>query len=495
MKNRRLGLALRCTYIFSSIGLGLGCGSDGQPGVTGPAGSAGPAGPAGLGTPVITEMNPNTGFLGRSPQVQIAAAGTMFQSAMPTVDFGDPGITVSKTTVNSDGNLTLSLAIADTATYGAHDVTIVSGSSTLKLTGAFTVKPELVAEQQSVLASGPQGGLVPIVLRNQDYVQYPFVTTFGQPQLGGAVASPISTGATLTTGRMTATALIDPLAPAGLVAARVNGYDVFGQPVAYYANPTDPNLPTVTARPPTALTVGTTLGSQNFPAPLSSNLYSFSSTVANQIMYVQYSNLGAQIPLINAALAPSSGKFSAGQPLNSQSSFTNQLGQSVLAGLALLPTAGMYYLATYPNNFTGAATGYTHDLVVSTLTGTAFSAKEAATPDTGVLPLTTITDLAAASGAYALDGATDYAGDTDFIRYNVAAANLDVLVQVYAPTATTVTFSLFSDPNCTSPTAMGSGTFVGTAHDLVPNTSQRCIRIQLFGNKYPIPYKVLLAAP
>jgi len=41
-------------------------------------------------------------------------------------------------------------------------------------------------------------------------------------------------------------------------------------------------FPTVTARAATPLTLGTALPGQNFPAALSTNLYSFSSTQANQ---------------------------------------------------------------------------------------------------------------------------------------------------------------------------------------------------------------------
>jgi len=179
---------------FPSSGLAWGAaakhdGASGSGGVAGIAGADGSSRSGGRGDTGHHGLSPNTGFLGRAPQVQIAAAGTMFQAAMPTVDFGDPGITVSKAVVNSDGNLTLSLNIADTAKYGDHDVTLTSGGSTLKLTAAFTRDARADRRAASGSGHGVQGGLVQILLRNQDYVQHPFITTFGSPQLGGAVAS------------------------------------------------------------------------------------------------------------------------------------------------------------------------------------------------------------------------------------------------------------------------------------------------------------------
>jgi hypothetical protein len=451
---------------------------------------------ASVAMPVIAGLIPNSGFLGRSTQVQIATVGTAFQSAMPSVDFADPGITVSKMAVNSDGNITLSVDISDAANVGAHDVSITSGDRTIKLSGAFSVLPSLTAEQQATPASGMQGGLVPIVLRNQDYVQNPFITTFGQPRLGGAAASPITTGATITAGRMTATALIDPLAAAGpLASVRVAGSDVFGQPVTYYAAPQDANMPTVTARNPTALTLGTPIGNQDFLTPLSTNLYRFATTAASQILYVQYSNFGQQLPSMNAALAPKNGMFGSGQPLNAQGTFINNMGQTVMASLALLPNAETYYLSTYPTNFTGAATGYTHDLVIRALPSSTFSAKEPSTADTGSTPLATVSNIATGSGAYATDGATDYAGDVDYIRFGAATANSDIMVQVQAPTATAISMMLTSDADCLATTVSGSGVLVSTAHDIATTTDPRCLRILTFGNKYPIPYKVLIATP
>jgi hypothetical protein len=339
---------------------------------------------------------------------------------MPAVDFGDPGITVTTTTVNGDDNLTLSLAIAATAKFGAHDVTITSGSTTIKLTGAFTVNPELQGAQQAMPVSGAQGGLVPLVLLNQDYVQNPLSQTFGQPQLGGAVSSPVNLGATIAAARLTANGLIDPLASVAPLAVQVLGYDVFGQPLTYYTNPSDANLPTVTARTPTVLTLGTPLTSENFAAPLSTNLYSFSTTATNQIMYAQFSNLGMELPDINAALAPNTGKFSDGQPLDSPGPFVDAAGNTVIASLALLPVANTYYLSTYSTDFSGDTSGgYDNDVLVTALPGTSFSAKEPATPDSGTMPLATLTNLAASSASYAVDGAADYAGDVDYIRYNI----------------------------------------------------------------------------
>lgn len=54
---------------------------------------------------------------------------------------------------------------------------------------------------------------------------------------------------------------------------------------------------------------------------------------------------------------------------------------------------------------------------------------------------------------------------------------------------------LTSDADCLATTVSGSGVLVSTAHDIATTTDPRCLRILAFGNKYPIPYKVLIATP
>lgn len=118
MNNQFFGQTLLRVTACLSLSFVFGCSSDS------------PTESASTAMPVIAGLIPNSGFLGRSPQVQIATSGTAFQSAMPTVDFADPGITVGKMAVNGDGNITLSVDISDAAKVGAHDVTITSGDLT-----------------------------------------------------------------------------------------------------------------------------------------------------------------------------------------------------------------------------------------------------------------------------------------------------------------------------------------------------------------------------
>jgi len=171
-------------------------------------------------------------------------------------------------------------------------------------------------------------------------------------------------------------------------------------------------------------------------------------------MYVQYSNGGALLPSVNATLAPSSGKFSAGQPLNGPGSFTNQGGQTVQASVALLPAMGAYYPLTYPNNFLGAATGYTHDFVVRTLTSAAFSGQRAR--DARHQYHAAGNDYQPGRCQWFLCRRWRYATMPGTLILSATTSGRpirDVMVQVFAPTATNVTFALSSDPGCAMTTA------------------------------------------
>ncbi len=54
---------------------------------------------------------------------------------------------------------------------------------------------------------------------------------------------------------------------------------------------------------------------------------------------------------------------------------------------------------------------------------------------------------------------------------------------------------LTTDADCLQPSVSNSGVIVSTVHDIATTSDPRCLRILTFGNKYPIPYKVLIATP
>ena len=164
-----------------------------------------------------------------------------------------------------------------------------------------------------------------------------------------------------------------------------------------------------------------------------------------------------------------------------------------MASLGLLATAGTYYVTTYPDDLIGAATGYTHDLLIKTLTATSFSAKEPPGGDSATHPLYTVTNLTPTTPTFAMDGSLDSATDQDFIQYALPPASSNIFVQVLAPTAD-INISMYSDPNCQtlSNNANGGGF---TAQDNISGAnSNRCIQISGFSPNFPAPYTVVIAA-
>src|SRR5207244_11153244 len=82
------------------------------------------------GTPVLTQVNPNTGQQGQqSESVAITGQYTHFAQGTTTASFG-AGITVASLTVNSATSATAVLNIDPAATAGARNVTLTTRTST-----------------------------------------------------------------------------------------------------------------------------------------------------------------------------------------------------------------------------------------------------------------------------------------------------------------------------------------------------------------------------
>jgi hypothetical protein len=275
----------------------------------------------------------------------------------------------------------------------------------------------------------------------------------------------------------------------------LTGTSPFNQPVTYYSSPTDAALPQVTARTPAAVILGTPMPNQNFPAPLASNLYTFTSAAMNQVMLAQFSNLGVTVAgNVAGALAPASGQFSAGQPFDAP--FYDASMQSV--ALALLPTVGTYYVSTFAADKSGAVSGYGHTLKIQVLNATSFSAKETGGPDSVGMPVATIANLPTATPYYAVDGAINSAGDVDWIQYTTPAPQ-DVVVQVVTVNGSETTFTL--SPNCVGTLIPRTyeGPVASYADTTVSGNLTHCIGISISQlgptPTYPIPYTVILASP
>ena len=91
------------------------------------------------GTPVLTQVNPNTGQQGQSNlSVTLTGQFTHWLQGTTAATFG-AGITITSLTVNSATSATAILNISATATAGAHNVTLTTGTEVVTLTNGFTV--------------------------------------------------------------------------------------------------------------------------------------------------------------------------------------------------------------------------------------------------------------------------------------------------------------------------------------------------------------------
>lgn len=471
-----------CFVLAASV---TACDGTGAAGPAGPAGATGAAGPAGNQAPALNLITPSEAFFGRTIPIQISGGGTAF-AGTETIDFGDPGITVSQVTATSTDNLRALVAIGPSAKFGPHDVTVTSGSSSLKLTGGWNVKAPL---KSNMSGSYPvqQGGLVPFDVLNLDYQATPLTSAF---RLTSGLTTAIVQLTTM--ARQGGVGLADATAPVGGLSMQGTWIDPLGQTVVLASDPADTLGPTVTARTPTALTLGTPLAGQAHAAGLSSNLYQFTTTAADQILFGQFTALGSAYTggttTITAAYAGTDGKFGNGVLAPTTA---NGTANRTIWGYA--PTAGANYLAAFPTNVQGGAT-YGYSVNVMSLTGVKFSAKEPGTPDSPGTPLYTIASLAAAGPNFATDGAVDMNGDYDYIRFTAAGGTSRLHVQVVSPGATAQIIE-HSNGTCAASIGAGSGQNVAVYESAATPGTQRCIQISIFSApKFPWPYRVIIAA-
>ncbi len=433
-----------CFVVAASLG---GCGAS-EPGPAGPAGPSGPTGPEGQPgavEPKLTALTPSSAFLSRTLELQISGTGTHYTSGT-TVDFGDDQITTSQITVGSDANLRLTLQVGVGAKIGDHDVTVTSGSESVVLKSAFATKVALQAEPVAQRPMIPQGGLYPFSLRNLDYLAGP--VSGGRATFSGfsLASSPSLTGA-----RLEGVAIIDALTPPGLLSVSAVSKSPFGADVYYSTAPTDSSLAMAVARTPTTLTNDTPRTGESFTTPSASNFYKLTTSAASQVLVLTYSGLGTKLKdgmtNVVTALAPASGKFSQG------STASWSFDMTALTGLfiAELPTAGDYYLAAFPYDYRGAATGYTYTVTPKVATLTTMNNAEPAS-ETPANPSLKINSLTGAIGATA--GKLTTYTDTDYVIFTAATTGT-VLLQLVNTTVpdgyfVPVSVQLYSDATCTT---------------------------------------------
>ena len=228
-------------------------------------------------TPTANGVFPSNGLAGRALRVEISGDATAFTSSS-TVMMGS-GITVGTVTVASPTDLFADITIDPTAMLGMRDVTVTSGSTTLKLSQAFEVDAPI---EMIVQGSTGQGGLPFFTLVNHD-PENPFdgttdATTGAYINL--MIAGPTGTMFTIssvTDLSVTGRAFIDTTATAGDV--------TITQLVGSASVTSDGGTFAVMPRSPTALTNGTSMTGM-IASIGDSQLYSLTASAANSIAHV-----------------------------------------------------------------------------------------------------------------------------------------------------------------------------------------------------------------
>jgi hypothetical protein len=87
--------------------------------------------------PTVSSVVPTQAVQGQALTVTITGTNLL---GVTTVDFG-PGITTNGFTVDSDTQITASIAVSGSATVGARDVSVTNAAGTATLTSGFTVNP------------------------------------------------------------------------------------------------------------------------------------------------------------------------------------------------------------------------------------------------------------------------------------------------------------------------------------------------------------------
>jgi RHS repeat-associated protein len=135
-----------------------------------------------LAPPAISQINPNSGQQGQQGlSVSITGQNTNFGPST-SAKFG-PGITVNSLTVNSPTNATVVLNISATSALGPHDVSLTTGTETVKLSGGFTVLPIALPPSFTLSPNSGQQGQqnlsVAISGQNTHFVQGTTIANFG----------------------------------------------------------------------------------------------------------------------------------------------------------------------------------------------------------------------------------------------------------------------------------------------------------------------------
>jgi alpha-D-ribose 1-methylphosphonate 5-triphosphate synthase subunit PhnH len=134
------------------------------------------------GTPVLTQVNPNTGQQGQQNlSVTLTGQFTHFVQGTSVASFG-AGITVVSLTVSSATSAVALLNVAATAVAGARNVSVTTGTEVVTLTNGFTVTngtPVLTQVNPNTGQQGQQNLSVTLTGQFTHFVQGTSVASFG----------------------------------------------------------------------------------------------------------------------------------------------------------------------------------------------------------------------------------------------------------------------------------------------------------------------------
>ena len=156
----------------------------------------------------ILSVTPNSGKIGQTITLNIAAANTNFVQGSTTADFG-PGIVVTSLTVNSPTTATARITINTSAALGSHVVSLSTSGLTASLASGFLVQPP-PAILSLTPPNGQQGASIPVTIVGQ-------LTSFAQGTTSVTFGAGIQVGSVTVNNPLSATAAIsiDPTTAAG----------------------------------------------------------------------------------------------------------------------------------------------------------------------------------------------------------------------------------------------------------------------------------------
>lgn len=415
MQTKRTNIMRRPRAIAALLPLfaTLSCGDPevGPPGQMGAPGPKGDPGPVGTLPPQLIGVLPGNAFAERSFVLQVSGLLTHF-SASTTVRFDDPEITVQKVTVQSPGYLLAQVQSGKNVRLGAHDITVESaavdpsgqpmaGREVVQLHGALVLSGTLAADSSGNSKSVEQGGVVDVNLRNVDKD-----STLGSSVRidGGVLGLYVSSLG----GRMVGYGIVDALAQPGPLLLHAQSESLL-QKTGFTLEPSGATVPQVTARTPTALTIGSALTGEKLSAGKQSNLYKISTTSDAQILVLTFAVEGGLLssPLLGA-VAPRNGRFTDGQLFYVSTNLTSH------TALAYLPQKGDSYVAALATTLPG---GGSYSITAKTAKVTAQSLQEPMPSDTATMPLA---DISLDGPRIGTAAAIDIAGDVDYIRIKPA---------------------------------------------------------------------------